>query len=93
MKTKEKTLYSEDFNFFIQEQIGIVTTNNSRHNKFFSRLDGKVFKVVDDNKKMSDETQNETCKEIHDTLDYYSPSKCEDCGNKKKLCNCNRCTC
>lgn len=68
---KAETLYSEDFNFFIQEQIGIVTTNNGRHNKFFSRLDGKVFKVVDDNKEMSDEKQKETCKEIHDTLNYY----------------------
>ncbi|MCK4500362.1 hypothetical protein KAU11_07685 [Candidatus Babeliales bacterium] len=63
--------YSKDFNFFNKNQIGIVTTNGGKHIKFFSRLNGQVFKKVDDNKIMSDDSILENIIKIHSKLEYY----------------------
>ena len=68
---KKVTLYSKDFNFFLQEQIGIVTTGNGRESRFFSRLDGALFKETRRNEKMTDEQEKEICKDIHLGLKYY----------------------
>jgi len=68
---KNTTLYSKDFNFFLQEQIGISTTGNGRESRFFSRLDGTLFIETSRKDKMSDEQENEICKNIHLELKYY----------------------
>jgi hypothetical protein len=65
------TLYSKDFNFFLKEQIFLSTTNNGLYSKFFSRLDGKVFKTIDDTKSLNDDDIKTHCKEIHNELKYY----------------------
>jgi len=66
------TTYSKDFNFFLKEQIFLSTTNNGMYSKFISRLDGKVFKTIDDNKSLSDDDVKLNCKRIHKELNYYN---------------------
>ena len=65
------TQYSKDFKFFLKEQIFLSTTNNGLYSKFISRLDGKVFKTIDDSKALSDDDVKLNCKEIHNELNYY----------------------
>ena len=65
------TLYSKNFNFFLKEQIFLGTTNNGLYSKFISRLDGKLFKTIDDHKVLSDDDVNIHCKNIHKDLKYY----------------------
>jgi len=68
---KKETLYSKDFNFFLQEQIGVVITNAGKYTKFFSRLDGEKFKVIDENRELTNDEIKEHCKTIHDNQTYY----------------------
>jgi hypothetical protein len=67
----KENLYSKDYNFFLQEQIGIVTTNNGKHTKFFSRLNGKLFKEIDGNRALTESEESEHCKTIHNNQTYY----------------------
>jgi len=66
-----KTEYSRDFNFFINEQIGINVKNQGKYVSFFSRLDGKLFKTIDHNKIISDDEILEISSSIHLNLPKY----------------------
>lgn len=68
---KTKTLYSKDFNFFMLNQIALSISNNGNYFKFFSRLDGEVFKIIDDNKELSQDEIRIHCNLIHMDLKYY----------------------
>jgi len=66
-----QTEYSKDFNFFLNEQIGINARNQGKYISFFSRLDGKLFKTIDHHKEISNEEIIEMSKTIHLTLPKY----------------------
>jgi len=68
---KKETLYSSNFTFFINHQIGVMCTHGGETTKFFSRLDGQLFFMINDNKVMTDENIKVKCYEIHKTLNYY----------------------
>ena len=65
------TQYSKDFNFFLEHQIALSTTNNGKYSKFFSRLDGKLFETIDSSICLSEDVINLHCKTIHKELEYY----------------------
>ncbi len=60
--------YSKDYQFFLKNQIGVATTNNRKCVTWFSRLEKKTFKRIDDRVKISDEKINEECFSIHKNL-------------------------
>jgi len=61
-------MYSKNFNTFLKNQIGVVTTNNGRCVTWFSRLESKRFKKVDGYQKLSDEHIKEECYSIWQKL-------------------------
>lgn len=60
--------YSESFDFFVEHQIALATTNGGRHNTFFSRLDGKLFKKIDGYRELSDDEITEICFSVHQEI-------------------------
>jgi len=64
-------MYSKDFQFFLENQIAVMETNDGKFVKFFSRLNGKLFLTIDGNKRLSYEEIREECKKIHEGLKYY----------------------
>lgn len=67
-----KTKYSNDFSFFLKEQIGIVLKNKGKCVCFFSRLNGIAFKTIDHNQSIPDDEIIEICKSIHLNLPKYN---------------------
>lgn len=66
-----QTEYSNDFDFFLNEQIGINCRNKGKYVSFFSRLDGKHFKTIDHHKEITYDEIIEISKTIHLTLPKY----------------------
>lgn len=60
--------YSTDFTFFLKNQIGIATTNGGKIVRFFSRLEKRLFKEIDDLKMVTDNKIKEECFTIHERL-------------------------
>ena len=68
----EKPEYSDDFNFFIANQVFTATSSNGRLSKICSRLESRVLGTINlmtilDSKKV-DAMILEKCKEIHENL-------------------------
>lgn len=64
--------YAKDFKFFLEHQIALSTTNNGKYSKFYSRLNGELFKTIDNNKALSNGDIISHCKTIHKGLEYYN---------------------
>jgi hypothetical protein len=65
---KTFTMYSTDFHFFLQEQIGVSTTNGGRQVHFFSRLEKRSFKTIICVAPLSDSQINQHCLIIFNDL-------------------------
>ena len=61
-------MYSTDFHFFLQEQIGVSTTNGGRQVHFFSRLEKRLFKTIICAAPISDSHINQHCLLIFNEL-------------------------
>jgi hypothetical protein len=61
-------MYSTDFRFFLQEQIGVSSTNGRREVHFFSRLEKRSFKTVTSSQPLSDSEIKQHCLLIFNDL-------------------------
>jgi hypothetical protein len=64
-------MYSSDFNFFLEHQIAVCTTNGGREAVFLSLLNGECFRKVNQHCKITDAQIDSICQEIHAKLNYY----------------------
>ena len=67
--------YSSNFNFFIKNQIYVISSNKNKHYKFVSRLDGSIFKIIDGLKNLSNDDIMQECMLIHKDIKDTSPLK------------------
>ena len=62
-------MYSKDFDFFLENQIAVACSNGGRRAVFFSRLNGEVFKELHKQTEIPDSELNQTCREIHNSVE------------------------
>ena len=65
--------YSNNFDFFLEHQIFIATTNNGRDIRFCSRLEPRLFGTIKTHWKdgLSDKQIIDECKKIHVSTEVH----------------------
>lgn len=61
--------YSNNYNFFLLNQIVVGSTNRGKCLTFFSALNGERFKKIETNTPMSDDQVNDECYKIFNSIE------------------------